>query len=297
MGILFKIFDNGFTNQNRMIFILYVIITWFSVQCHSPALFFVFASFLFVFLKTNGKNLKIKFVLYIIILIFILQIPHLIHLYQNLNVINDYNRGTSKAFERFFLFQGAYGQGFLFIFEASFNILFKQSKLYPFILVYLYLLFVFIFKKEARTSLTKFSFLFILISYHCYSSLPPATRSDYLLLSSVFPLSLSPLILAYHYFIFPKNLKYFIQIIRVIAIIYFVPTRISQKDSGFDYYKTIVSSSRQIFDSHKEIKDIVYPKFHLPLDTTLVYEGFGGKVNKQSNIVAYVDMNGQITYK
>ena len=48
--------------------------------------------------------------------------------------------------------------------------------------------------------------------------------------------------------------------------------------------------------TYPKINDIIIPKFHLPVDSTIIYEGFGGKIDKNSNVEAIVDINGNIVY-
>ncbi|MES2615613.1 MAG: hypothetical protein V4591_09380 [Bdellovibrionota bacterium] len=195
------------------------------------------------------------------------------------------------------LFQGAYGQGFKYIFHVGSFVIFGQFTFYYFLVVYLALIVVVVWKKLYKNYLIQFFFLFWLVSWHCYASIPSWGRADYLILSNVFPLLVFPLYLAIRYSIPQNKFCFAFQILLLVMVIGLIPFRYHQVNQTFPFYKSLVSATEKIYKEHKEINGIVLPTSYANIDSTIIYEGLGGKINQSCKTIAYIDEGGSITYK
>lgn len=176
------------------------------------------------------------------------------------------------------------------------NILLNIEKIYPLLIIYILLGIKIFYSKLYRDSLVQFFLTYILITYYDFSCIPSYDRSSYLLVEHIFLIAILPLIFLMNGFIKNSKFSLYFQFSVLILSITFVPHRFSQQDVKFKFYGNLVEASKNILKSHPEINNITTPQFQMPIDTLIIYEGLGGKINPNNKIVANVDQNGNVTY-
>ncbi|MGY3804509.1 hypothetical protein ACWNT8_10630 [Pigmentibacter ruber] len=293
-----NILSNGYEKINKINILVFITLSWFSVQCHSPALFYFLASMLFILIKTKSKRLKFEFLFISVILLLILQIPFIIHTFSISSELNNYvgNTGTATFIHKFLLFQGGFGRGFIFLMNDSSLILFQVYKIFPLLIIYLLTFIKVFFFKLYKDYLVQFFLLYIFITYYGFSCIPSYDRSTYLLNEHLFIIAILPIIILFNGAIKNTKINLFFQTIILLIIISLIPYRYSKKESKMEFYSKLVSASEKIFMKYPEIRSIVIPKFPLAVDSTIIYEGFGGKISEKSNLEAKIDINGNISY-
>ncbi|KAB8030764.1 hypothetical protein [Fluviispira multicolorata] len=290
------LFEAGYTVNNKLSIIIFVIFSWFALQSHSPAIFYTAGVLLFVFIKTKSLKLKFHYILIGFLVILILQTPYIIYMINNINELISYKNGTDQSFNRFLLIKGAFGKGFIYLFQNIADYIFTYNYIISYIIIYLSLLLICIFKKKFKDPLFQFSFLFLFLCYYGYSCIPSWSRENYLLVANIFPIAILPLFLLLKEVFKVKKFNIYLHIFILSTVIYLIPNRNSQKNTQFPFYKTLKITSKKIFETHKELQDIIVPDFKSDVDSTIIYEGYGGKIDPENKITAIIDNNGNVTY-
>ncbi|BBH51764.1 hypothetical protein [Fluviispira sanaruensis] len=290
-------FKDGFNNKNIMSVSIIILFSWIAVQCHSPAIFYAASIFLFIFIKTVGIKNKFLFFALSALIVLILQIPFIIYMLNNSNQIANYQNGTTLAFKRFLFFKGAFGQGFSYIFNtASYSTL---NKFYfpPFLIVYISLFIIAFYKKLFKEPIVQFFLIVLLLCYYGYSCLPSWSRESYLILANIFPLVILPIFILLKEFFNSKKINYSFHIAFLAIVILIIPSRNAERDTHFPYYKIIKIASKDLYEKHKELRAITLPNAYNKIDSSIIYEGYGGKINPKSSLVASIDEDGNIKLK